>query len=52
MEQEIISGIYKITNKVDGKFYIGSSKNLHKRWLSHRSELRRNHHCNQHLQSA
>lgn len=52
MAKEIISGIYSITNKIDGKFYIGSSKNLHKRWMTHRSELRRNHHCNQHLQSA
>lgn len=24
--QEIISGVYKIENKVNGKFYIGSSR--------------------------
>lgn len=29
------SGVYKITNKVNGKFYIGSSKNLSERFRSH-----------------
>ena len=31
-----ISGIYKITNKITGDFYIGSSKNIKKRWTSHK----------------
>lgn len=30
-----ISGVYKITNKINGKFYIGSSTNVFKRWKSH-----------------
>ena len=29
-------GIYKIENKINGKFYIGSSKNVHIRWIEHR----------------
>ena len=33
---EIISGIYKITNKITGDFYIGSSKNIKERWASHK----------------
>ena len=31
-----ISGIYKITNTVTGDFYIGSSKDVKKRWRSHK----------------
>ena len=33
---EKISGIYKITNIITGDFYIGSSKNIKQRWLSHK----------------
>ena len=36
-EQEMkISGIYKITNTVTNDFYIGSSKNVKKRWACHK----------------
>ena len=31
-----ISGIYKITNTVTGDFYIGSSKDVKKRWNEHK----------------
>ena len=31
-----ISGVYKITNKITGDFYIGSSNNIKKRWYSHK----------------
>ena len=31
------SGIYKITNKINGKIYIGQSTNCYGRWLQHRS---------------
>ena len=31
-----ISGIYKITNTVTNDFYIGSSKNVKKRWANHK----------------
>ena len=30
------SGVYKITNTVTGDFYIGSSKNVKKRWTEHK----------------
>ena len=32
-----ISGIYKITNTITGDFYIGSSKNVKKRWTDHKA---------------
>ena len=32
----IISGIYKITNTVTGEFYVGSSKNVERRWQEHK----------------
>ena len=31
-----ISGVYKITNTVTGDFYIGSSKNIKRRWREHK----------------
>lgn len=30
-------GIYKITNKINGKCYIGQSIDIHDRWIKHRS---------------
>ena len=33
------TGIYKITNLVNGKVYIGASKNIEKRWSVHRLGL-------------
>jgi group I intron endonuclease len=47
-----ISGIYKIINKVNGKYYVGSSRNLKRRWESHRYQLDRNIHSNAHLQAS
>lgn len=46
------SGIYKILNKINGKFYIGSAVNIDKRWIFHRWALRNNSHTNSHLQKA
>jgi group I intron endonuclease len=46
------SGIYIITNKVNGKRYIGSSYNAKRRQVIHRYYLNRNKHQNQHLQRA
>lgn len=40
------SGIYKITNLINGKIYIGSAVSLRDRWLSHKSFFRRNKHQN------
>ena len=31
-----ISGVYKITNTITGDFYIGSSKDVKKRWREHK----------------
>ena len=33
---EKISGVYKITNTITGDFYIGSSKNVKRRWVEHK----------------
>jgi group I intron endonuclease len=46
------SGIYKITNLVNNKCYIGSSKNYRQRFGQHRHMLLYNNHCNKHLQSS
>lgn len=48
----IKSGIYRIINKIDGKYYVGSSKNIQKRWDEHRRVLRLNKHPNDFLQNA
>lgn len=52
MAYKIISGIYKITNIVNWKVYIGSSKNIKKRWNIHRNSLRWQKHRNIYLQRA
>lgn len=45
-------GLYKITNTVNGKYYIGSSKEIEKRWLCHKGKLNNNTHENVHLQAS
>jgi group I intron endonuclease len=48
-----ISGIYKIINKVNGKYYVGSSVDIKRRWIrGHRYKLNNNKHNNFHLQCA
>ena len=37
-----ICGIYKITNKVTGDFYIGSSKDVKRRWKEHKCQSKWN----------
>jgi len=44
--------IYKITNKINNKIYIGSSNNFRNRWKNHTNSLNRNVHENDHLQKA
>lgn len=44
------AGVYVITNQVNGKQYVGSSVNIGKRWIAHRSALRLGNHCNTFLQ--
>lgn len=46
------SGIYKIVNINNNKFYIGSSKNLDKRWYIHKNKLKNNNHINCILQRS
>ena len=41
-----ISGIYKITNTITGDFYIGSSKDVKRRWVEHKSPSRWNYNPN------
>jgi group I intron endonuclease len=45
-------GVYCITNTVNGKRYIGSSENVHKRLGHHFRLIRYGQHHNAHLQSA
>ncbi len=45
-------GIYKILNKVTGKFYIGSSVNIRVRINWHFRQLNNGCHSNQHLQKS
>jgi group I intron endonuclease len=44
------SGIYKITCTANGKIYVGSATNLHKRWMQHKIDLRGQYHANSFLQ--
>jgi group I intron endonuclease len=46
------SGIYRITCSATGKFYIGSTANLHKRYNQHFNSLRNSLHCNRRMQNA
>ena len=46
------SGIYKIINKINKKYYVGSTSNFKKRWAEHKRKLKSNKHVNDHLQSA
>lgn len=48
-----ISGIYKIINIVNGKYYVGSSKDIiDYRWPKHYVALNNNRHKNDYLQNA
>ena len=44
--------LYKILNKVNGNWYVGSTISLANRLGTHRKYLRRNKHANSHLQNA
>lgn len=46
------SGIYSIKNKINNKYYYGSSNNIEKRWKQHKYRLNKNNHSNIHLQNA
>jgi group I intron endonuclease len=53
MQREIhkISGIYQITNKINGKIYVGYSQNITLRWYLHIDDLMKGVHANYKLQS-
>ena len=44
-------GVYKITNKINGKIYVGESLNIEKRWERHKKDLSSKTHCNYKLQN-
>lgn len=47
------TGVYMITNKVNGKVYVGSAtQSFRGRWGQHKSYLRRNKHANRKLQNS
>ena len=46
------SGIYRIKNTANGKYYVGQSEDIAKRWFHHRWELQNGKHINLHLQAA
>lgn len=48
----MISGIYCILNKRDGKVYVGSSFDVEHRWCAHLHKLRSGKHENRYLQNA
>lgn len=49
----IVSGIYIILNKINNKWYVGSSRNIiGERWVSHRTQLNCNRHNNKHLSKS
>lgn len=52
MAKEIISGIYQIKNKINNKIYIGSSKDICKRWRYHIADFKANRHCNKYFQAS
>ena len=50
LSMEIISGIYCIENIINGKKYIGSSKDIYGRWVQHENELNKGRHHSSYLQ--
>lgn len=46
------SGIYAISNRLNGKLYIGSARDFVSRWRQHRMDLLRGSHHSRHLQRS
>lgn len=51
-QKEIIIGVYKITNSITGKYYIGYAKDINKRFKEHRNTLKNGNHQNIILQRS
>lgn len=51
MKREIISGVYSIKNVANGKMYVGSSVDIHRRFLQHKRKLNKNIHITKPLQN-
>ena len=47
-----IIGVYRISNVLSGRYYIGYSTNINRRFCVHRSKLKQNCHDNKFLQRA
>jgi group I intron endonuclease len=45
-------GIYRVTNLINGKIYIGSAIEIEGRWAAHKSALNKGKHENEYLQNA
>lgn len=45
-------GIYMIKNLSNNKVYIGQSSDINRRWKDHKTKLKNNTHCNEHLQKS
>jgi group I intron endonuclease len=52
VKDKVMIGIYKIRNIINDKFYIGSAKDIKRRWRRHKCGLRGNKHENLVLQRA
>ena len=53
MTTKKLSGIYTITNRSNGKVYIGESLDIYRRWHEeHIPQLRKNCHYNKELQNG
>lgn len=52
ISKEIIIGVYKITNTITNKYYIGYTKDIYKRFSGHRNTLKNGHHQNIILQRS
>ncbi len=51
-DNPVLSGIYSIVCKANGKGYVGSSQNIQARWKKHLYFLRKGNHVNPHLQNS
>lgn len=47
-----MQAIYQIKNKINGKIYIGSTNDIYRRWINHRSKLNNGIHENSYLQAS